>query len=192
MGDHRVFTSPLIYTLLLLAVVAAGCGGGSDTSNDAASTEPSAEFFMAGKNVSGDVAYFTKFGHESNAAERKAASKVLAKNLAARAAHNWKGQCATLSKHAKVDLKEQTEFIVGTKGPCPASLAQGSEIAPAYVLADSLNGRPISALRVKGNEGVALYHGNNKNYAMQMRKEHGAWKVDRLTTFPLPIPPKYK
>lgn len=177
----------------VLALVAAGCGSSSSSDSTSASQdEPSAEFYVAGKNISGDVTFFTKFGHEGSEAERIAASKQLKKNLEARAAHNWTGQCATLSVKAKKELDEQAEFIAGHKRPCKVSLAKGAEIAPAYVLADTLQEEPIAAFRVKGNEGVALYHGKNKNYAMPMRKENGVWKADRLTTQPLPIPPQYK
>jgi hypothetical protein len=191
MRGHRLFIRGLIFAALA-AIVFAGCGG-SDSSTDSAKSEPSAEFFLAGKNVSGDVTYFVKFGHESNATEREAAGKVLAKNLAARGAEDWDGQCATLSKHAKNgEVTDQAKFATGHKLPCPATLTKSSEVAPKYVLADTLEGRRISALRIEGNEGVALYHGKNKNYAMPMRKENGVWKVDRLTTYPLPIPPKYR
>jgi hypothetical protein len=40
---------------------------------------------------------------------------------------------------------------------------------------------PIDALRVKGDEGNALYHGTgNSDFAMPMKKENGEWKVGAL------------
>lgn len=51
---------------------------------------------------------------------------------------------------------------------------------------DTLTGE-IAALRVKGNEGFALYHGNDGNdYEMPMEKEAGRWRVASIATLELP------
>jgi hypothetical protein len=173
----------LLVLVGLLAVVVAACGGGSSSSStDSAEAEPAKAFI-----VKGEANNFVIFGHESGAVDREAASKVLGENLEAREAHDWAGQCATLSRRTVKEVEHEAEFIAGHRRPCPQELAKLAETAPPYVLADTLSG-PIAALRIEGNKGIALYHGENKNYAMPMKKEGGEWKVDKLTTLPLKKP----
>ena len=46
--------------------------------------------------------------------------------------------------------------------------------------ANTLSGE-IAAFRVKGDEGYALYHGNDgKDYAVQLEREDGTWKLTSL------------
>ena len=47
---------------------------------------------------------------------------------------------------------------------------------------DTLTGS-ITALRVKGGQGYALYHGNDgTDYAVPLEKEGGTWKVSSIET----------
>jgi hypothetical protein len=180
-------------TLVLLGLLPLGCGGSSATTStggsstaesNAPETNPSAAFIVkGGKNR------VATFGKEAGAAEREAASAVLAQNLKARETEDWAGQCASLTAaHVKQMEELAAERSIGNR--CPEGV--GSEAEPIEgteaLRADTLSGS-IAALRVEGDRGYALYHGDDgKNYAMAMRREGGHWKVASLTTINLPKP----
>lgn len=169
----------LCLALLFAGVLIAGCGGGSSSStassSEAASgTEPSAQFLKKkGKNT------IPKFGEESSTQEREAANAVVVESLEAREAADFKTQCETLNMAA---IKE----VPGakTRAGCSAALKKLAEplAKTKEIRKDTLSGS-IAALRVKGEKGYALYHGNDgKNYAVPLEKEGGAWKVGSLVT----------
>ncbi len=169
-------------------LVAACGGGGSGTAEgskgsggDAA--EPSKQF-QDPQGAKGTEPVAT-FGKESGEAEREAASAVLARNLTARQKANFATQCETLGKRG-------LEIVLGKgkseRSRCPAALKELAEplSASKEARADTLSGE-IAALRVKGSQAYALYHGNNgKDYAMPMELEGGNWKVGAIVTTELP------
>lgn len=165
----------------VLAILVAGCGGGSSTGSD--QEEGNASFIVKGQKNT-----IVKFGEEADSDEREAASDVLEENLEARAAADWAGQCATLSAAAIKPIEEQWESkFKGIEG-CAASLKREGEPASATAKArrNTLTD-PVAALRVKGKKAYALYHGSGgKNYAMAMELEGDEWKVSSLTTVELP------
>jgi hypothetical protein len=173
MGFKERVAGVLIAVVALLAV-APGCGG---------STEASAEFLgPKGKNSTAE------FGEEASDAEREAASQVLEENLKARAAGAWALQCASLSERAITEFEKEAS-VFGEQG-CKKSVEVLARAPHANktkaIRANTLTG-PIDALRVKGDEGYALYHGTKgKDYAMKMEKEDGKWKVGSLITTTLP------
>jgi hypothetical protein len=173
---------------VLMAALAAGCGGGSssssgstssaDSTSSSSTTGASAEFTGAGPN--GKI---VKFGQEADTAEREAASSVLEENLKAREAGDWAKQCTSLSAGAIKKLEQEAVRLkAGEK--CAESLEYGAEpqSATKAIRANTMTG-PIAVLRVEGNKAFALYHGTKgKDYAMQMEKEGGEWKVASLIT----------
>ena len=164
--------------VLTAAVVSSGCG---DSSSDASSTEPSKTFL-----VKGGENKIPNFGQEASAAEREAASSVLEENLKARAAAEWKVQCASLSSGA---MKEVAKLASETTSPslgvgCVGKLKElGEPLSGSRPLRKNTMTGPIDALRKKGSQAWALYHGDRgKDYAMKMVREGGEWKVGSLTT----------
>jgi hypothetical protein len=185
-GRRRAPTM-LLLTMLGLALIFAGCGGSSSSSpetstaaaTNAASTtgkasEPSAQF---GKT--GNPNPIVEFGHEAPASEREAVSPVVEKSLKARAAGDFATQCQTLSLAAIKKVPEAK-----TRKDCPKALKEfASPLSEtAQSRKNTLSG-PIDAMRVKGNKGWALYHGNDgKDYGLALEKEGSTWKVGSVLT----------
>lgn len=175
--------SRMVLGALCLCLIVAGCGGGSSSSTQASEehgsgAEPSAQFFKPG----GDNNKIVKFGHEAPPKEREEANEVVEESLKARAAADFAHQCETLNM---IGIAE----IPRAKGrqDCPAALKKYAEplSLSKKVRKDTLSGR-IAAMRVKGNEGYVLYHGNTgKDYALPIGKEDGSWKVSSLFTIEL-------
>ncbi len=170
----------VLLAALCLCVVLAGCGGGDSSSSTQASgnegeADLSAQFLKpGGKN--NDV---VKFGHEASAKDRKEAGAVMAASFEARASAQFTAQCKTLNMKA-------IEEIPGAKGrrDCAKSLRKFAEplSSSELVRRDTLSG-PITAMRIKGNQGFALYHGNDgKDYVQPLEKEGGSWRVSALLT----------
>jgi hypothetical protein len=169
-------------TLIAVALVVAGCGGGSSGSEATAAT-------TAGSSTAGDAtAQFLKpgetnptveFGKEASAALREEASKVVSKSLKAREAAAFETQCQTLSLKAIHTVPGGNNRKV-----CPAALKKLATPLSKSTKArkDTLSG-PIAAMRVKEGEGYALWHGSDgKDYSVQLEKEGGSWKVASILT----------
>lgn len=121
------------------------------------------------------------YGYEAPAAERDEASKILERNLKARAAGDYATQCKTLGKPL-VEAVEKSRYHQN----CVNTLKIGDLLTPPAKTADTMQG-PIVALRVKGPVGYALYHGKDgQDYAMRMELENGKWKVGEVLTEKLP------
>ena len=164
----------LCLALLGVAVIISGCGGGnsSSSSESTSEAEPSAQFVKQKSDRR-----YAAFGAEASTQERETANTVVTENLKARAAADFETQCETLNKKAIAK-------IPGAKNEkgCPAALKKIAEplSGSKELRANTLTGS-IAALRVKGDEGFALYHGNDgKNWAVPLEKENGSWKVGAL------------
>jgi hypothetical protein len=182
-----ILRGSLCLALLALALLIAGCGGGSSSSSSSSSPgsstsssesssgpEPSAQF-QKHKNDKAIV----KFGEEASAEEREAASAVVVESLKAREAADFKTQCDTLNMKGIKTVPKATNH-----SDCPAELKKlASPLSRTKeVRKDTLSGS-IDALRVKGEEGYALYHGNDgKDYAVPLEKEGGTWKLSSVET----------
>jgi hypothetical protein len=171
----------------LLGLFALGCGGGSSSSNSSADTSTADTTTEATtKPTTVEAPPFSEselaaYGKEATAAERKAASDALQKNLFAREAKQWAAQCATLTAAVVKVIEKESEFLHPFH-PCPEGLKAQAGSAPAVLFKDTLSGE-IDALRLQGGEAMAIYHGNDgKDWAMPMKKEGGEWKVGSLTT----------
>jgi hypothetical protein len=162
-----------IALLALASLLVAGCGRSSSSGDSSTASEASAQFLQPGSANNKLV----KFGSEAPSGVREEASKVLTDNLEARQAANFTAQCATLAQ-------KQLEQVSKAKGAkavkaCPKELRKLAEplSGSKSIRANQLTG-PISALRVKGDEAYALFHGKDgDDYAVPMRPEGGGWEV---------------
>jgi hypothetical protein len=192
-GSHRIIAAAV--ALLVGALLLGGCGGGSSSSPSSSSSgEPanaaSAQFLQP-KSPTNEL---VEFGAEAPAAEREAAEAVLAKNLKAREEADFATQCATLATLVPEHMSESKKKGAAAAKACPAELKKLAEplASSKPFRVDTLAGGTVAAFRVKGNQGDALYHGNDgKDYAMPMFKEGAQWKVAGLLTTQL-NPPKSK
>jgi hypothetical protein len=180
-----------IVLALAVAVAVGGCGGGSSSSasegegqsdkieaSKPGESEPSRTFLAKSKKN------IPKFGEEASAAEREAASKVLEENLKAREAGDWAAQCASLTPSAVKQVEEGAAAQGVKKGSCAEELKGRAEpLQQTKGLRENTMTGPIDALRFKGRLAYALYHGTRGvDYAMQMEKVDGEWKVGSLLT----------
>ena len=69
---------------------------------------------------------------------------------------------------------------------CPDVLQAFSSIATHESLVEAAEHIDVGAFRVEGDHGVVLYHGvRGHDYAIQMIREGGSWKVGALVGTPL-------
>jgi hypothetical protein len=179
---QRWIGGALLPALVAAALLASGCGGGSGSSSSGSGSssdaEPSAEFLVSkGKNE------IPKFGKEAGDDDRVEANEVVARSLKAREDADFATQCETLTLLA-------IEGIPGAKGrgDCPDALTNYAKPLSSSkgVRKDTLVGSDIAAMRVKGDKGYALYHGNDgKDHAVYLGKEDGEWKVASILTIEL-------
>jgi hypothetical protein len=128
-----------------------------------------------------------KFGHIADRQEREAVSAVISRNFEDRSAGRWGAQCATYAA-AMVERAEVEARKKRLKGTCANGLRAAAQplSRTKAVRANTLVG-PVDVFRVKGDEGVALYHGTqHTDYAMPMRKEGGEWKLASFLSIVVP------
>lgn len=177
-----------VFLLAAALTAIAACGSSSSAtgaSSSAQGVDPggsSAEFIEKGGNNEPAT-----FGKAAGRHELEAAAAVLEENLKARAKANFAKQCATLSATAISKVEADAPNFGGGKGCVSGLRAEAEPLAGTKaVRADTLI-HGVSVLRVEGRVGYALYHGpKGKDYAMEMEKEGGGWKVARLATEEVP------
>lgn len=206
MKRFRSLTIALIAMAGLMALMVAGCGSSSSSSDSTAAGSTAAEstsdtgstvaagesaadgaaseFVHPGKKNK-EVNLIIKAGKEAEPDEREAASKVLEENLEAREAHDWDGQCSSLSA-GLVESIEKSASPVEAKAGCAKLVGQLGDKAPPEVLANNME-EPIAALVVRGTQGFAFYHGTGgKDFMIPMIKEGETWTVASLTPEEIP------
>jgi hypothetical protein len=174
------------FTLLLVAMLALGCGGGdSSTVSQTAEKQqlypwlkgPSREFLIR----NGDNAVQT-YGREATGAERAQASDVIEAWMKARAAQNWAKDCSYFARkyvHTLV-ATDAVQVSEGKVKNCPQALAYFGHLASGSYK-NNLTG-PIDSLRVKGGLGYAQYHGNDgHDWVITMEREDGKWWIANST-----------
>lgn len=183
----KLRTSLFIAAATLLVAVGmalVGCGSGSTptSARTAAMSTPSVEFMRSGGNDKPAT-----FGVVAGERERGAASTILQKNLAARAAGEWAKQCATLSVAWIERVEADAPAVHAGKGCTNGLRGEAKPLAATKsVRLDTMTG-PIAVLRIKGDRAFALYHGTkHRDYAMPMQKEGGEWKVAALVAQEVP------
>ncbi len=174
----------------LFALLLIGCGGGGSSSSSGTTdanrdvAEPSKEFHDP-EGPKGPEPIAT-FGKEAGDAEREEASVVLEANLTAREKADFATQCKTLGKRALEAFLGQAKKDQRSK--CQKELKKLAEplSSTKQIRSDTLAGE-IAALRIKGDQAWALYHGSDgKDNAMPMEREGGVWKVGAILTTELP------
>lgn len=200
-GRGKLFGKSVVAVIglgLLAGALFAGCGGGGGSSSPDSSVPSSApsapaeelsKEFNDPEGVRG-IEPVATFGKESDESERTEASAVLDESFEARQAANFAAQCATLGKRGM-----EAVFGLGKGNEDPSKCAAALEkIAKPLsqskgVRKNTLSGE-IAALRVRGDQAFALYHGNDgSDYAVPLEKEDGEWKVGSLITIGLPPTP---
>jgi hypothetical protein len=155
-----------------------GCGGGGSTTSSGTEATPNATT----KNFLGPKAEKKIAGYdkEGTARELDQAEQIVETSFKARAAHDWAGQCATLS------IATTKKVIGSTHKTCAVALGEQGKKASPEILKNNLK-EPAVALRVKGRKGYALFWGKEKvRWAVPMEREEGRWKVGDLIATPLP------
>jgi hypothetical protein len=156
----------LIATALGAALLAA-CGssaGGSDQFRD--------------KTDSG----LLDFGEESDEAEREEAADIVHGFYSARAREDWPTTCTQLSGAvlAKIEhLATSATELEDTS--CPSFLKTFTRLTARERRESTVI--DAGSLREQGAQGFLIYYGPREVvYAMPLRKEDGAWKVDSLSS----------
>lgn len=119
------------------------------------------------------------FGEESDSAELEEAGQVVQSFLTARSKEDWSGTCTHLSAalRSKIEHLAVSSTQLEDKS-CPAfleaflSISEQERRASAAIDAGSL--------RQQGAKAFLIYEAGGNVYAMPLRKEGSAWKVDSL------------
>lgn len=119
------------------------------------------------------------FGEESDSGELEAAGQIVQSFLTARSKEDWPATCAQLSQplQSKIEHLATSSTQLEDKS-CPSfleaflSLSEQERRASTAIDAGSL--------RQQGTKAFLIYEARDDVYAMPVRKEGGAWKVDSL------------
>lgn len=201
-GKKLIGVSLIVFASI--ALIAAGCGSSSSSTNSDASTTPSgsssettasegseegeaaSEFIFPGKANKEDNE-IARYGTEADAEEREQASQVLEESFEARAAHDWAGQCATLSA-GFIEGLQKANPLAKPGTTCAKLVGSSGEKAPQAVLLNTMSG-PIAAFRIEGTRGYAFYHGTGgKDYLIPLEKDGSQWKAASLIAEEVPHP----
>ncbi len=121
------------------------------------------------------------FGEESDAGELEEAEKAVQSFFVARARKDWPATCAQLS-HALLSKIEQLA-ISSTElkdKSCPSFLETFLRISKQEREESAAIG--AGSLRQQGAQGFLLFYGGGEVvYAMPLRREGKAWRVDSLS-----------
>jgi hypothetical protein len=144
--------------------------GGSGSSSSGG--QGAASFETAGGDNS-----IQRYGAEASHAEIEQASAALHAYLAARAAGEWARACKDTAASLVVSLEQASGAAGNGKVDCPRSLAAISVGMPSSERENSTKA-DVGAMRVKGSQGILLYHGaGHTDYVMPMSKDGAQWKV---------------
>jgi hypothetical protein len=194
MTTKRIAIAALAVSAVAGALFLAACGGGGSTSgtaqthSDNRGVEEAAHIRALSFTRDKRAGVYVTFGREASEAERRAASKILRKNMEGRQDANFATQCATLSPDA-LETVVNPEGIPKLRrelgpGACPRKLkALASPLSTSKAIRRNTMAGPIDALRIQGRKGYALFHGKGgKDFAMVMERVNGFWRVGALVT----------
>ena len=122
------------------------------------------------------------FGEESDEAEREEAAGVVHDFYSARAQEDWPATCAQLSS-AVLDKIEHlaTSATELEDTSCPSFLETFTRLTAKERHESTVI--DAGSLREQDTRGFLIYYGAREVvYAMPLRKEDGAWKVDSLSS----------
>lgn len=130
-------------------------------------------------------------GKEASASEREIAAAALHAFYDDRAARNWDAACTHLAVSAVAAMEAAAKQVAKAQGGqvlegCAEVLRAFSSAATHQSLVEAAESIDVGAFRVEGDHGLLLYHGvRGHDYAIQMIREDGAWKVGGLVGTPL-------
>jgi hypothetical protein len=166
-----------LFALLLLVVLAGGCGSSGDEAETAPQRiyprvhGPSREFLIPGGD---NIVQF--FGREAPA-ERKEASRVIHAWMRARVAEDWKADCRYLSAvYSRSLVNDARQVSQGKATSCPQALEFFGHEASG-TSGNTLTG-PIDSFRVRGVRAYAQWHGPEEDWILPLRNEAGQWKIE--------------
>jgi hypothetical protein len=170
----------LILVTLLLAAVGCGSDSGTGGGETEAKAErmyprvhgPSREFLIPGGD---NLVQF--FGQEASAAERERASRAIYAWMRARVAKEWAEDCKYLSQvYTRSLVNDARKVSSGKATSCPQALAFfGPEASGTS--GNTLTG-PIDSFRVRGVMAYAQWHGPEEDWILSLRNENGQWKIE--------------
>jgi hypothetical protein len=180
---------------VIVMLLISGCGGSAASSRQSSTSakDVNEASHLRALSFTNDkrAATYVTFGREGSEVEREEASKVLTENLEARQKGDFVTQCATLSPLAveSVINPEGIPKVKSELGPraCPRKLkALATPLSKSTAIRVNTLDGPIDAFRTDGKKAYALYHGTGgKDYAIEMEKIHGGWRVGALLTVQL-------
>ena len=121
------------------------------------------------------------FGEESGTAELEEAAKTVRSFLLSREKEDWAATCAQISQALLSKIEHLAVSSTELKGKsCPSFLEAFLRIsAQEHQESTSID---AGSLRQQGAQAFLIYSGAGGNvYAMPLRKEGSAWKVDSLS-----------
>jgi hypothetical protein len=127
------------------------------------------------------------YGSEGSGSQKREAQAGLSNYLKAWEGEEWGKACALMGATSQRQLRLLAEGS-GREAPnCPAAFAALAKYNPARQRKVVLVGS-LSAFRVKGNKGFALFYGpHRQQFMMPMVREGGAWKVSQSIALAYPI-----
>lgn len=153
----------LVGCLLLAALLAVGCGGGSGSSQ-----EPTSR--------SGGEASIEEFGEEAGGAAREALLTSFEGYLRAIAAGDTAKACSRLSTTVHASLEQVAGRGLAGKG-CAAVLSRLLAPTAGQVARAQANGE-VTRVRVEGSRAFVIFHAPGAElYELAMLEQGGEWKA---------------
>lgn len=177
-----------VLVLLVLALVATGCGDDSSTGAEETTGEerpfasvkgPTREFLIPG----GDN-LVQLFGEEAPDAQREKVSRIIHAWMKARVAEDWAADCKYFAREYRKELVRDARNVTEGKATnCPQALNFFGDAASG-TSGNTLTG-PIDSLRVRDTiegktekEAYAQWHGPNEiDWVLPLKREGGVWKI---------------
>jgi len=170
-----------VFTAILVALQLCACGGNSGAT-DTVTEDPNEALPGSGaeanawNNVNEDLrGDILSFGHKGSEAELEGAAVVLRGYLSARASRNFPKACSYLSEYmlavAKGTARQRdgSGCVAGVESLAGLSSTRETEGAPQI---------DPSSIRRGGRRTFVIYEDRfGDTYAMLMRREGGAWKI---------------
>jgi hypothetical protein len=170
-----VLSRLLPLSLLFVAFVAVGCGGGGQPGSSSAETS-----VPAPKPHQGGEASIEGFGSEAAGADRAALLTAFRGYLGAVA----DGEFATACSHLSAQVKGSLSQLAGpraAKAGCAATLPQLLSPTAARTAQEERTGK-IRKVRVKGGMAFVVFHAPGARlYMLTMKREGGEWKATTVS-----------
>jgi hypothetical protein len=151
-----------------LIALAAGCGGGSDSSGGAGTQA------AAGSNPA-------SFGQQAGATERAAATAAVRDFLRAWVGNDPAKACSLMAASTKQNLATFSSQL--NSGDCQDEAKTVRSAMQPKLLA-RLRGIQVTSVRLDGGRGFVLYRAQGQSWALPVLREGSAWKVAAIVGYP--------